>query len=50
MIVAFGGQEVGDLYQYTYALRDMKPGDAVDVIVERDGRRVTLQAVLGERR
>jgi hypothetical protein len=50
VIVAFGGQEVGDLYQYTYALRDMKPGDAVDVIVERDGRRVTLQAVLGERR
>ncbi|UCC24859.1 MAG: M28 family peptidase, partial [Gemmatimonadales bacterium] len=50
VIVAFGGTEVGDLYQYTYALREMAPGDVVDVVVERDGRRVTLQAVLGERR
>ncbi|MEJ2538621.1 MAG: M28 family peptidase, partial [Gemmatimonadota bacterium] len=50
VIVGFGGDEVGDLYSYTYALRERNPGDAVDVIVLRDGRRLTLQAVLGERR
>ncbi|HSG48216.1 MAG TPA: PDZ domain-containing protein, partial [Longimicrobiales bacterium] len=50
VIVAFGGTEVGDLYQYTYALREMAPGDVVEVVVERDGVRVTVQAVLGERR
>jgi hypothetical protein len=50
IIVAFGGTEVGDIYQYTYALRDMAPGDVVEVVVERDGTRVTVQAVLGERR
>ena len=50
VIVGFGGDEVGDLYAYTYALRERKPGDAVDVIVMRDDRRLTLQAVLGERR
>jgi len=50
VIVAFGGTEVGDLYQYTYALREMKPGDVVEVVVERDGVRITVQAVLGERR
>ena len=50
VIVGFGGNEVSDIYTYTYALREMSPGDAVDVIVMRDGRRLTLQAVLGERR
>jgi membrane-associated protease RseP (regulator of RpoE activity) len=50
VIVGFGGDEVGDLYAYTYALRARKPGDAVDVIVMRDGQRLSLQAVLGERR
>ncbi|MDT8342454.1 MAG: PDZ domain-containing protein, partial [Longimicrobiales bacterium] len=50
VIVAFGGTPVGDLYQYTYALREMAPGDVVEVTVEREGRRVRMQAVLGERR
>ena len=50
MIVGFGGSEVSDIYTYTYALRELNPGDPVDVIVMRDGRRMTLQAVLGERR
>ena len=48
--MGFGGDEVGDLYAYTYALREREPGDAVDVIVIRDGQRLALQAVLGERR
>ncbi|GMV03887.1 MAG: hypothetical protein AMXMBFR53_01690 [Gemmatimonadota bacterium] len=50
VIVEFDGKPVADIYAYTYALRDKKPGDAVKVVVERDGKRFTLNAVLGERR
>jgi S1-C subfamily serine protease len=41
---------VADLYGFTYALRDRRPGDRVEVVVLRDGQRLTLYAVLGERR
>jgi hypothetical protein len=50
VVVEFDGKEVGDIYAYTYALRDKKPGDEVVIVVEREGERVTLTAVLGERR
>jgi len=50
VVVGFGGEEVTDIYTYTYALRDHEPGDVVEIVVERDGSRVTVQAVLGERR
>jgi len=49
VIVAFSNQEVTDLYAYTYALRDHKPGDEVEIVVVRDGERVTVKAVLGRR-
>ncbi len=50
VIVRFGDTEVTDLYAFTYGLRDAAPGDRVEVVVERDGQRLTLYAVLGERR
>ena len=50
VVVEFDGKEVGDIYAYTYALRDSAPGDEVVIVVERDGERVSLTAVLGERR
>lgn len=50
VLVRFGDVEVTDLYAFTYALRDARPGDRVDVVIERDGVRYTLNAVLGERR
>lgn len=49
IIVEFGGQEVTDLYAYTYALRDHEPGDEVEVVVLRDGERITVNVVLGRR-
>ena len=49
VIVEFDGKPIEDIYAYTYALRDKKPGDAVKVVVERDGTRFTFNAVLGER-
>lgn len=49
VVVEFDGQAVGDIYAYTYALRDKRPGDVVEIVVERDGERITLTATLGER-
>ncbi|NJD20678.1 MAG: M20/M25/M40 family metallo-hydrolase [Gemmatimonadetes bacterium] len=49
VIVEFDGKPVADIYAYTYALREKKPGDAVKGVVERDGQRFTFNAVLGER-
>jgi S1-C subfamily serine protease len=50
VVVEFGGEEITDIYAYTYALRDKRPGDEVVIVVERDGERVSLTVVLGERR
>ena len=47
---SFDGKEITDIYAYTYAMQDKKPGDEVVIVVERDGERVTLTVVLGERR
>ncbi len=49
VIVEFAGREIGDLYEYTYALRAQAPGDRVEIVVVREGERVTLSAVLGRR-
>jgi hypothetical protein len=50
VVVEFDGKEITDIYAYTYAMQDKKPGDEVRIVVERDGERVTLTVVLGERR
>jgi aminopeptidase YwaD len=50
VVVEFDGKPIADIYAYTYALRDKKPGDVVKIVVERDGKRVTVNAVLQERR
>lgn len=49
VIVAFAGREIADLYEYTYALRAHAPGDRIEIVVLREGERVTLSAVLGRR-
>jgi aminopeptidase YwaD len=50
VVVEFDGREIPDIYAYTYALRDKSPGDEVVIVVERDGERLSLTAILGERR
>jgi len=47
VVVEFDGTEITDIYAYTYALREKKPGDEVVIVVERDGERVTLNVILG---
>ncbi len=49
VVVSFDGKEVTDIYSYTYAMGDRKPGDEVEIIVLRDGERVTLSVTLGSR-
>jgi hypothetical protein len=50
VIVEFEGREISDLYAYTYALREHRPGDEVHIVVLREGARVEVVAVLGQRR
>jgi aminopeptidase YwaD len=50
IVVEFAGREVGDIYAYTYALQAHAPGDAVEIVVLREGERLTLTAILGDQR
>ena len=42
VIVEFAGQKITNIYDYTYALDAVKIGQPVEIVVERDGKRVTL--------
>jgi aminopeptidase YwaD len=50
LIVAFGGLTVRTLEDFTFALRGRRPGDRVEVTVERGGAAQRLDATLEERR
>src|SRR6266545_741074 len=43
VIVEFAGQKISNIYDYTYALDAAKIGRSTRMVVERDGRRVTLE-------
>ena len=45
VIVEFGGQEIANIYDYTYALDAVKIGEPVEVVVLRDGKRVKLTVI-----
>ena len=49
-ILMMAGTKIANLYDMTYALEDHKPGETIDVVVERAGARLTLRATLGERK
>ena len=49
VVINFGGKPVATIQDYTRALADFKPGDPVDVKIQRDGKDVTLKATLGSR-
>jgi membrane-associated protease RseP (regulator of RpoE activity) len=50
VIVSFDGAEVANLEEFAAVLFRAAPGSRVEIVVERDGARVPLQATLGERR
>jgi hypothetical protein len=42
IIVEFGGQKIANIYDYTYALDAAKIGRPIEVVVLREGQRVTV--------
>lgn len=49
ILVRLGTHQIADLQGFTDALAAHRPGDAVDLVVVRDGVEVRLRAVLGRR-
>lgn len=45
IIVEFGGKKIANIYDYTYAMDAVKIGQPVQIVVQRDGQRVTLTVV-----
>ena len=50
ILTGFGGKEIKNLYDFTYALRAAKVGDVVEVRVLRDGEEVSATVTLEQRR
>jgi Tol biopolymer transport system component len=50
VIVEFAGTQVKNIYDYTYALDAVKIGQPVNVVVKRDGQRVTLSVIAESRK
>ncbi len=50
ILIEFDGKEIGNLYDFTYALRAHKPGDLVLVKVLRGGQTIEAKVLLTERR
>lgn len=46
IIVRFGPHDVDDVYEYMAALNQYDPGDEVEIVVLRDGERVSFKVVL----
>ncbi len=49
IIVRFGPHDVDDVYDYMAALNEFDPGDEVEIVVLRDGERVSFKVVLAGR-
>jgi hypothetical protein len=49
VLTSFGGAPIKNLYDFTFALRDKKPGDKVEVTVMRDGNPITATVELTNR-
>jgi S1-C subfamily serine protease len=49
VIVELAGQKVENIYDYTFAIQALKIGEPVQVVVERDSQRITLEVVPGSR-
>ncbi len=50
ILVNFGGKDIQNLYDFTYALRAHKPGDEVEVEVLRDNKSLKVKVLLTARK
>jgi peptidase M28-like protein/PDZ domain-containing protein len=49
VMISFGGAPIKTLYDFTFALRDRRPGDKVEVVVLREGKEVRAMVELSSR-
>ena len=49
VMISFGGVPIKNLYDFTFALRERKPGDKVEVVVLRQGKEVKATVELTNR-
>jgi aminopeptidase YwaD len=49
IIVEFAGKKIENIYDYTFALQNSKPGQSVSIGLLRNGQRIMVQAVLEKR-
>jgi S1-C subfamily serine protease len=49
IIIKFGKFDIKNVYDYTYALQEYKPGDEVEVIVQRGSEKVVKKVKLERR-
>ncbi|HJZ10518.1 MAG TPA: M28 family peptidase, partial [Acidobacteriota bacterium] len=49
IIVEFGGKKIENIYDYTYALQQHKPGETVPMVIVRDEKRLTVEVKLEQR-
>lgn len=49
VMISFDGKPIKTLYDFTFALREKKPGDRVDVVVVREGKEVKASVELTTR-
>jgi hypothetical protein len=49
VLISFAGAPIKTLYDFTFALRERKPGDRVDVVVLRDGKELKATVELANR-
>ncbi len=48
-LVELSGKEIRDIYDLMFVLRQAKPGESSTAVVEREGARVALDVVFGQR-
>lgn len=49
IVVELGGKSIENIYDYTFALQEHKPGDKVSVTVLRGGERIALEVTFAKR-
>ena len=49
IIIKFGKFDIKNVYDYTYALQEYKPGDEVEVVVLRGSERIVKKVKLEKR-
>lgn len=49
LMIKFGGKEIKNIYDYTAALGEHKPGDEIEITVKRNNEVLTLKVILGKK-